>query len=69
MMSEIPSYIFSKYVWYNERIQEDKASVHVLQFSNQISIMFCNFSVKNVLLKDGRNLIKWEKNLHEKFCF
>ena len=35
MMTEIPSCILSRYLWYNERIKVDKVSVYFLKFSEK----------------------------------
>ena len=48
-MTEITSCILSQYLWYSESTQVVKASVH-------LSIMFCNFLVVLVQLKNGMNL-------------
>ena len=44
MMTDIPSCIFSQYLWYIESIQVDKASLHVLRFSKkQYQLCFATF--------------------------
>ena len=45
-MTETRSRILSRYLWYNESIQVDKASVHFLKsFLKKVSTMFRNFLV------------------------
>ena len=45
-MTEIRSRILSRYLWYNESIQVDKASVHFFKsFLKKVSTMFRNFLV------------------------
>ena len=54
-MTEIPSCILPQFLWYNRSIKVDKNSAHVLQFSLKISVMFLNFLVTIVSLKNGMN--------------
>ena len=35
MKPEIPSCIFSQYLWYNENISVDKNSIHLVRFSEK----------------------------------
>ena len=44
MLTEIPSYILSQYMWYNSNIQVDKTSIHFSRFSekNIVSQIFTN---------------------------
>ena len=55
LMIEITSFILSQYLWYNESIHVDEASVHSLQFPEILSVMFCNFLVTMYSLN------KWHK--------
>lgn len=56
MMTEIPSCNLSRYLWYNESIQVDKASVHFLEFSeNSINHVSQHFSDSRPS-KNGMNL-------------
>ena len=51
-MPEISSSILSQYLWYNEIIiQVDKASVHILEFSEKYISYVFQFLVTMVLLK------------------
>ena len=68
MMTEIPSCILSKYLWYNESIQEEKTSVHFLKFSEKsINYVLQHFS-DNCGSKTWHEF-KRECNLHESSHF
>ena len=56
MITEIPSYILSQYLWYNGIIQVDNPSVYFLRFSQKISSMLCNLLVTVDPLSYGMNL-------------
>ena len=63
-MAEIPSCILSQYLWYNNSIQMDKASVHFLMFSEK------SINYVSQLFSDNGSIKKWhefkrEYNLHE----
>ena len=67
MTTELPSFIFSQYLWYKRTIQVNNAPVYFIKFSKKISIMFCNFS-DNGSIKQWNELNK-EHNLRESFYF
>ena len=68
MITEIPSSIFSQYLWYKRTIQENNAPVYFIKFSKKISSMFCNFLVT---MDPLNNEMSWTKNtnLRESFYF
>ena len=66
-MTQIPSCIFSQYLWCSANIQVDKTSVQFSQFSKKAFIMFPSFLIKMAPLKNG--MILREFHLHENAYF
>ena len=54
-MAAVPFCILPQYLWYNEIILTDEASVNFLLFFKE-TVMFRNFLVTMVPLKNGMNL-------------
>lgn len=68
MITEIPSYILSQYLWYNGSIQVDNSSVYFLKFSEKsINYVLQHFS-DNCGSKTWHEF-KRECNLHESSHF
>ena len=68
MVTEVPSYILSQYLWYNRSIQVDNSSVYFLKFSEK------NISYVSQLSSDSGSIKQWhefkrEDSLHESFYF
>ena len=68
MITEVPSYILSQYLWYNRSIEVDNSSVYFLKFSEK------NINYVSQLFSDNGSIKQWhefkrERNLHESFYF